>query len=75
MDIKLEQRSELGEYMKLEGTIDMPISRRDFFSAMALQGLLASGINERRSPAFSMDYVAQAIHQADRLITELDKPK
>lgn len=47
------------------------ITKRELFAAMAMQGILASD----RFDWHLNDAVAEAVHAADALLTELAKPK
>ena len=55
------------------------ITRRDYFAAMAMQGLLANsfadGVNQPLSTATPAEIAAMARDQADHLINELDTKK
>ena len=46
------------------------LTKREYFAAMAMQGLLASGVDNFRKPA-----VEYAVEYADDLINELNKRK
>ena len=50
------------------------LTKREYFAAMAMQGICASGAND-----FNTDHVQQiaeiAVKQADALLTALDKTK
>ena len=47
------------------------LSKREYFAAMAMQGMLASGISERNSGPVSL--AMSAVEQADALLAELEK--
>lgn len=49
------------------------LTKREYFAAMAMQGMLASGISERNSGPVSL--AMSAVEQADALIAELEKQK
>jgi hypothetical protein len=48
------------------------LTKREYFAAMAMQGLLASCAGEHEYPI--ADKIARAVEMADALLSELEKP-
>ena len=49
------------------------LTKREYFAATAMQGLLASGSQTRLSHSSFEDIAKMAVHQADAILTELEK--
>lgn len=56
-------------------TYETGLTKREYFAAMAMQGIIATITIGRGEPEFVSLIVESAVKHADALIEELEKPK